>query len=129
MPCRARYRMQRPTLSRSVTACGATGETVIINAGRLRFKETDRIRTTAALINSLGGQADEAEDGLLIKGRDLTGGLRGGKCSSFSDHRIAMSAALAACIAKENVIIENAECVRKSFPDFFEVFGNLRTEV
>lgn len=106
----------------AVVASAAGGETVIKNAARLRFKETDRLKTTAALINSLGGRAQETEDGLIIKGT----GLKGGTCESFSDHRIAMSAAVAACFAKETVIIKDAECVKKSFPDFFEVFGALK---
>lgn len=113
----------------AVTACGAEGETRIVNAARLRFKETDRIKTTVSLINSLGGIANETEDGLVVKGAEKTGGLRGGKCDSFSDHRIAMSAALSACIAKEKVVISGAECVSKSFPDFFEVFGGLEKEI
>ncbi len=109
----------------AVTASAASGETEIVNAGRLRFKETDRLKTTAALINSLGGAANETEDGLIIKGT----GLKGGTCESFRDHRIAMSAAVASCFAKEIVAINDAECVRKSFPDFFEVFATLRAAV
>ncbi len=112
----------------ATAACGAAGETRIINAARLRFKETDRLKTTAELINTLGGKAEETPDGLIIKGREVTGGLAGGSCESFSDHRIAMAAALASCIAKTKISINGAECVRKSFPGFFEVFGKLEIE-
>ncbi|MCR5055544.1 MAG: 3-phosphoshikimate 1-carboxyvinyltransferase [Clostridia bacterium] len=108
----------------AITACGAEGRTEITNAKRLRFKETDRLKTTAELIRSLGGTADETEDGLVIEGGKLIGGV----CESFSDHRIAMAASLAACITEGAVTVNGAECVRKSFPDFFEVFGQLEIE-
>ena len=108
----------------AAAACGAEGRTEITNAKRLRFKETDRLKTTAALINSLGGRAEEMEDGLVIEGSKLKGGV----CESFSDHRIAMAASLAACIAEGPVTISGAECVKKSFPDFYEVFGKLNIE-
>ncbi len=100
-----------------VVAAAAQGETHIVNAGRLRIKESDRIATTCALINSLGGDARGLPEGLVING---TGGLKGGKVDSFNDHRIAMSAALAASICKEDVIINGAECVAKSYPRFWE---------
>ena len=112
----------------ATAACGAAGETRIINAARLRFKETDRLKTTAELINTLGGKAEETPDGLIIQGREVTGGLTGGSCESFSDHRIAMAAALASCIAKTKISINGAECVRKSVPGFFGVFGKLEIE-
>ena len=60
----------------------------------------------------------------MIEGGKLIGGV----CESFSDHRIAMAASLAACITEGAVTVNGAECVRKSFPDFFEVFGQLEIE-
>jgi len=98
-------------------AAAAQGETHIVNAGRLRLKESDRIATTCALINSLGGDARELPEGIVING---TGGLKGGEVDSCNDHRIAMSAALAASICKEDVIISGAECVAKSYPRFWD---------
>ncbi len=100
-----------------VVAAAAQGETHIVNAGRLRIKESDRIATTCALINSLGGNARELPEGIVIHG---TGGLKGGKVDSCNDHRIAMSAALAASICAEDVIIDGAECVAKSYPRFWD---------
>lgn len=100
-----------------VVAAAAQGETHIVNAGRLRLKESDRIATTCALINSLGGDARELPEGIVING---TGGLKGGEVDSCNDHRIAMSAALAASICKEDVIISGAECVAKSYPRFWD---------
>ncbi len=100
-----------------VVAAAAQGETHIVNAGRLRLKESDRIATTCAFINSLGGDAREFPEAIVIRG---TGGLKGGTVDSCNDHRIAMSAALAASICKEDVVITGAECVAKSYPRFWE---------
>lgn len=105
----------------SVLACAAKGETKIYNAARLRIKESDRLRATAELITNLGGEVEELPDGLIVRG----GGLRGGKIDSFNDHRIAMSAAVAACICTESVTICNPECTQKSFPLFWESFQGL----
>ena len=103
----------------SVLACGAVGDTHIVNAGRLRMKESDRLQSTAALIRDLGGSVDELPDGLVIHG---TGSLFGGAVDSCSDHRIAMSAAVAAGLCRESVTISGADCVRKSYPAFWEDF-------
>lgn len=103
----------------SVLACGATGDTRIINAARLRMKESDRLQTTAKLISDLGGAVDELPDGLVIHG---TGSLTGGRVDSCGDHRIAMSAAVAAGLCRESVMIGGADCVQKSYPAFWEDF-------
>ena len=100
----------------SVLACGAEGDTRIINASRLRLKESDRLQTTAKLIRNLGGAVDELPDGLVIHG---TGGLRGGAVDSCNDHRIAMSAAVAAGLCTESVTVSGAQCVKKSYPAFW----------
>ena len=103
----------------SVLACGAAGNTRIINAARLRMKESDRLQTTAKLISDVGGAVEELPDGLVIHG---TGGLRGGWVDSCNDHRIAMSAAVAAGLCRESVTIGGAHCVQKSYPAFWEDF-------
>ena len=109
----------------SVLACAAKGETRIVKAARLRFKESDRLRSTAALICSLGGNAEELPDGLLIHG---TGMLNGGTADSFRDHRIAMSAAVASAICKHEVIVLNEECVKKSYPAFWKDYDGMERE-
>ena len=101
----------------SVLAAGAEGITKIYNARRLRIKESDRLKTVTKVIKALGGDIEELEDGLIIKG---TGTLKGGVVSSFNDHRIAMMAAIASLISKDKVKIEESEAVNKSYPDFFE---------
>ena len=106
----------------AVAAAGAKGTTRIYNAERLRIKESDRIKTTVSLINSLGGNAEETSDGLLIHG---TGRLRGGTVNGSNDHRIVMSAAVASLICDDAVRITDAEAVGKSYPKFFEDFNKL----
>ena len=106
----------------SVVAAGAKGETRIINAARLRLKESDRLKSTADLINGLGGKCEELEDGLVITGN---GSLKGGTADTCNDHRIAMAAAVAACISEDKVILTDEKCVAKSYPGFFEDFGKL----
>jgi 3-phosphoshikimate 1-carboxyvinyltransferase len=107
----------------SVLACAAEGESVIENAARLRMKESDRLRSTAQLITDLGGRVCEKEDGLVIRG---TGSLRGGKADSAHDHRIAMSAAVAAAICREPVEVSDPACVEKSYPEFWKDLERLR---
>ena len=106
----------------SVLACGAVGDTHIENAARLRMKESDRLQSTARLINDLGGNAEELPEGLIIHG---TGGLRGGTVDPCNDHRIAMSAAVAALVCREPVTILGAEAVNKSYPGFWRDFEAL----
>jgi len=101
----------------SVVAASAEGTTIIRNAGRLRIKESDRLAAVTDLLSILGADIKETEDGLIINGgKPLTGGT----VSSHSDHRIAMSAAIAAVLCNEPVIIRGAEAVNKSYPTFFE---------
>lgn len=109
-----------PTIS--ALAQGAEGTTRIINAQRLRFKESDRLKTTADMLNALGGAVSETEDGLVIEGKTE---LAGGTIDPANDHRIAMSAAVASCICKGEVIVPGSECVEKSYPDFWRDFYSL----
>ena len=103
-------------------AATAEGETVIKNAQRLRLKESDRIVSTVDMLLSLGADARETEDGIIISGKPS---LSGGKVNSYNDHRIAMAAAVAAAKCKNEVIIEDAGAVKKSYPDFFEDYKKL----
>ena len=103
----------------SVLACGAVGDTHIENAARLRMKESDRLQSTAKLINDLGGNAEELPEGLIIHG---TGGLRGGTVDPCNDHRIAMSAAVASCLCGEAVTVADTNCVQKSYLAFWADF-------
>lgn len=106
----------------SVVAASAVGTTVIENCGRLRLKESDRIASVCAMLNSLGGNASSVGDSIVIHG---TGSLVGGTVDSAHDHRIAMSAAVASVLCREPVTILGAEAVRKSYPAFFDDLGTL----
>ena len=103
-------------------AATAEGTTKIFNAGRLRLKESDRIKSTVEMIVSLGGEAYETDDGITVKGKKL---LTGGTVDSFNDHRIVMSAAVASQKCENCVIINDAQAVNKSYPEFFEDFNSL----
>ena len=106
----------------AAAAAGASGDTCFINASRLRQKESDRIRSTEILVNSLGGDACSSSDSLTVHG---TGDLTGGTAEAFNDHRIVMAAAIASCISQQPIVIHGAEAIRKSYPTFFEDFASL----
>ena len=103
----------------TVVAAARNGTTVIRNAGRLRIKESDRLAAITEVLNKLGADVTEKDDGLEIYGGNrLKGGVT---VSSYNDHRIAMSAAIAATLlCKEPVVIEGADSVNKSYPHFFD---------
>ena len=103
----------------AVAAAAAEGTTVIRNAERLRTKESDRLEAVSSVLNTLGADVRVTEDGLLINGGAP---LKGGKVSSWGDHRIAMSSAIASVLCTEPVLIQNAEAVNKSYPGFFDDF-------
>ncbi len=100
-----------------VIASFAEGKSHIYGASHLKYKETNRIKTTAALIKGIGGMIEEKEDGAIITGQKT---LKGGtEIDSFGDHRIAMAAAIAGTATDEPVTIIDEECVAVSYRDFF----------
>ena len=107
----------------SAVAAAAAGTTYIENAGRLRLKESDRLKSTAALLRALGGRVTELESGLVIEGRDA---LTGGVADPWRDHRIAMAAAVAATVSTAPVAILDSECAAKSYPRFWDDFQQLK---
>ena len=104
----------------AVTAACKQGA-VFTNIGRLRLKESDRVASVISMIEALGGQAQADENTLTVCGTGLTGGT----VDARNDHRIAMSAAIAATACSEDVIILGAQCVEKSYPRFFEEYRKL----
>lgn len=103
----------------SVAAAVADGDTRIYNAKRLRLKESDRIESVCSMLSSLGADVTETDDGMLIRGKKR---LVGGKVSSFKDHRIAMSAAIASLACDGAVTIDGFEAISKSYPMFDKEF-------
>lgn len=112
-----------PTLA--ALASVSEGRTVIYNAARLRMKESDRIKSTVSMINSLGGSAEETEDGMIIEGQPF---LKGGTVDAMNDHRIAMATAAVSCACRSNVLVKGCECVEKSYPRFWADFDLLEVE-
>ena len=108
----------------AVMAALRAGETTCLtNAARLRMKESDRLASVTQALNALGAQVEEGPDFLRITGRDgLTGGAAVDCCN---DHRIAMMAAVAATRCAEPVTLLGAECVNKSYPNFWEEYKRL----
>lgn len=106
----------------AVLASFGGGESVIYNAQRLRIKESDRLETTAAMLNNLGGDVEITDDGLIIR---PTGKMHSGTVESFGDHRIVMAASIAATAIDGEVLIKGAEAVEKSYPDFIKDYTML----
>ena len=104
----------------TVAAAVAEGVTEIVNAGRLRIKESDRLAAISSQLNRLGAKVQELPEGLRIFGQPQ--GLSGGCADSCNDHRIAMSLAVAALVCHEPVSIGGAEAVKKSYPQFWQDF-------
>lgn len=110
----------------SVMAAVRNGTARLTNAARLRMKESDRLQTTAAMVNSLGGSAEEGPDFLTIHGKPT---LSGGTVDGAGDHRIVMAAAIAAACCTGPTTILGAEAVSKSYPDFWEEYKRLGGDV
>lgn len=94
----------------------ADGESRITGAKELRVKESDRVETTAALINDIGGECIPLDDGFIVRGKKR---LVGGTVDSALDHRIAMTGAVGLLASEKGGEIINPECCAISFPDFF----------
>jgi 3-phosphoshikimate 1-carboxyvinyltransferase len=106
----------------AVLAGIAAGETHIRDAAELTAKESDRIATTVALVRALGGEAEATADGMVIAGGARYGG---GTVRSGGDHRIAMSAAVAATISEGPVAIEGFDAVAVSWPGFRDALEDM----
>lgn len=118
---------QCPDLFPALAALAASieGTSILRGTSRLLHKECDRAAAIREEYGKLGIEVDLTEpDTMRIRG----GAIRGGRVDSHSDHRIAMSLAVAALRAEGEVRLDGAECVAKSFPDFFEVLDRMKTE-
>ena len=102
------------------------GESRLLNAGRLRLKESDRGTAMAQELSKLGGQASLAGDEIRIRQSRLRPGPA---LSSHGDHRIAMALAVAALGARIPADIQGAEAVEKSYPDFWKDLAHLGARV
>jgi len=116
---------QCPDLVPALAAMAAVrqGTTYIVNAARLRIKESDRLAAVTQVLDQMGADVTEQAEGLTIVGRDsLAGGV---SVDSHNDHRIAMMAAVAATRCERSVTVLDAQCVAKSYPNFWEDYEAL----
>lgn len=115
---------QSPDLGPALTVLASlsSGVTEFINAARLRIKECDRITCMKDELAKLGAKIEENPDGMIITGVDK---LTGGVIDSHNDHRVAMAIAMASLKSTGDIKIINAECVSKSYPNFWEVFESI----
>ena len=108
----------------AVAAAFAEGKTVIKDAAELRVKESDRLAVMATELGKMGANIAELSDGLeIVGGRDL----KGAEVDSFTDHRIAMSLAIAALAAVGQTTIYRAEAASISYPSFVDTLIEVLT--
>ncbi len=98
------------------------GQSTIYNIERLKYKESDRLHATIDVLTKLGASIKEEDDSLFIEGVTK---LHGAHVSSYHDHRIAMMIAIASSICDGEIIVDDMECVKKSYPMFIEHFKQL----
>ncbi len=105
----------------AVLACFLDGDSVITGAEELRVKESDRIAATLRMLRAFGGEVRETESGMIIHGK---GQLSGG-CAfdPAGDHRMAMSAAVAAAASEKGGTVTDSDCVAVSYPDFWQMLS------
>ena len=114
----------------AVAACFAFGDTVIRDAAELRVKESDRIATTVSELTRLGADIEATADGMIIHGRGPgEGALEGAECESHTDHRLAMSMAVAGLLANGKTTVHGALDASVSYPEFWQDLDILKHEV
>jgi len=107
-------------------ACYSRGTSKLYNAGRLRYKESDRLSSLHAELEKMGADIKMIENSLIIRGPCQ---LQRAIINPHSDHRIAMACTVAALGASGETIIQESECVRKSYPNFFLDLRSLGADV
>ena len=103
-----------------VLGCLAEGRTVLQGVKRLRWKESDRVSAMVTELKKMGGQIEEGDNRLVIKGASK---LKGAVLSSHGDHRVAMACTVAALSAEGRSVVKGIECISKSYPNFIRDLG------
>ena len=107
----------------ALLATQANGTTKVRDAEELRFKECDRIKAICKNLINMGANIKELDDGFIIKGPTP---LKATKIKTYDDHRIAMTFAIAGLISKEEIELDNPDCVSISFPKFYQELERLK---
>lgn len=113
----------------AVVAAFAQGETRIVGAAELRVKESDRITTVVEGLRACGVDADELEDGLVVRGNGPKSVRGGAQIRTLGDHRVAMSFLVLGMASKEPVIVDDAQMIATSFPGFDECMRSLGASI
>lgn len=107
----------------SLLASLSEGKTEIKDISRLKIKESDRLKAIYTELSKLGADIEIGDDFMVIRGvKKLRAGV---KVDSYKDHRIAMMLAIAATVCEKEIVLENAEAVSKSYPNFWEEYRKL----
>lgn len=106
----------------AVAAAFATGKTIIKNAERLRFKESNRIESVVTNLKLMGADVTETEDGMIINGGVP---LHSANLFGYNDHRIVMAFSVAAANIDGETVIDDMESINKSYPSFFEDYKKI----
>ena len=101
----------------ALMSCFAKGKTIIKDAHELRVKESDRIAVVTEGLKRMGTDIQPTDDGMIIHGGKP---LHGAEINSYLDHRIAMSFAVAGTICDGTLTIKDGDCVKISYPEFYE---------
>ena len=105
-----------------MAACFCNGVSEIKDAQELRVKETDRLKVMARQLQKFGAEIIEKEDGLIINGQSK---FHSAEVDSETDHRVAMSLAIASLLAKGTSKIMRADAASVSYPTFWEELAKL----
>jgi len=109
----------------SVMGCLAEGETKLVNVAQARVKETDRIKVMADELKKMGALIDELPDGLIIK----KSSLKGTRLRGHHDHRVVMALSIAAMTAEEETLIDTAEAVSVTYPNYVQTMRKLGAKI
>lgn len=118
---------ESPDIMPTIAAAAAARPVITTITGkRLRYKESDRIKTVCRGLKNMGIDVKELDDGIRITGKE---DIEGGIVDSCNDHRIAMAFSTFACVSKGDIIIRGAESTGKSYPDFFSDLAKIGGDI
>jgi len=106
----------------SVLAATADGESILFGGEHLRFKESDRISTTVAMLRDIGVDAEERDDGCVVRGN---GRIKGGGVETRGDHRIMMASVIAGLACEDEITLHDDSSYAVSYPSFVEDIRSL----